>query len=483
MSKSKKGKLLSLLGILVLVCAAAFAVSRWEEKKEAIKNSDEIILSIDPSSVTALSWEYGDTALAFHRDGDWLWDEDEAFPVDGQKIADLLAVFEEFGVSFRIEEVEDYGQYGLLDPEATIRLTAAETEYEIVLGNFSTLDSERYVSVGDGNVYLVKHDPLEDYELTIRELILDDEIPELSGAVEIAFDGTEAYTVTYEEESTKSCCAEDVYFAEDRPLDTDRVDSYLTTIQNLSGGTYVSYNASEEELTAFGLDTPELTVTVICPVSSDEEDEEDGEEEPETQSFVLSVGRNREELAEAAESDEEDAEDSVSAYFRIGESRIVYELPNSAYKKLTACAYDDLRHTDLVTADFDEIEAISFTLEGVEYRMTAREPAEEDAEDSGETRVWDCGSAEEITISGIQSAITALSASAFTEETPTQKEEIRFTLYLSSESFPELEITLYRYDGESCLAQVNGESTAFVPRSQVVDLIEAVNALVLGGQS
>lgn len=42
-----------------------------------------------------------------------------------------------------------------------------------------------------------------------------------------------------------------------------------------------------------------------------------------------------------------------------------------------------------------------------------------------------------------------------------------------------MEISLYRYDGSSCLAVVDGVPTALVERSQVVDLIEAVNAIVL----
>lgn len=42
-----------------------------------------------------------------------------------------------------------------------------------------------------------------------------------------------------------------------------------------------------------------------------------------------------------------------------------------------------------------------------------------------------------------------------------------------------MSVALYRVDGESCLAVVDGESVGYVPRSQVVSLIEAVNAIVL----
>ena len=41
-------------------------------------------------------------------------------------------------------------------------------------------------------------------------------------------------------------------------------------------------------------------------------------------------------------------------------------------------------------------------------------------------------------------------------------------------------LALYRCNGESCLACVDGEPVAFVSRSQTVDLVEAVRALTLG---
>ena len=43
-----------------------------------------------------------------------------------------------------------------------------------------------------------------------------------------------------------------------------------------------------------------------------------------------------------------------------------------------------------------------------------------------------------------------------------------------------MSIQFCRYDGTCCLAVVDGQPTALVTRSQVVDLQEAVYAVVLG---
>ena len=75
--------------------------------------------------------------------------------------------------------------------------------------------------------------------------------------------------------------------------------------------------------------------------------------------------------------------------------------------------------------------------------------------------------------------LKALYADSFTKEEPAGKEEIRLTLYLENETFPEVEIILYRYDGTNCLAAIDGKSVSLVPRSSVVELVETVQAIVL----
>ena len=75
--------------------------------------------------------------------------------------------------------------------------------------------------------------------------------------------------------------------------------------------------------------------------------------------------------------------------------------------------------------------------------------------------------------------LKAMTADRFTEEKADQKEEISLTIYLEHETFPQVKIQLYRYDGSVCLAAVNGETVSFVERSSVMELVEAVQAILL----
>ena len=468
----KATKLYSLLGVLLVVCIAAFAVSRYEEKKEQIKNSGEVILEIPTDSITALSWTNESGKFSFTKDETWGYDEDNAFPVDEEKINDLLEQFTSFAAAFAIDDVEDFAQYGLDEPICTIHITAGEESYTVELGDFSKMDEQRYVSIGDGKAYLVSHDPLDEFDAVLRDMILDDTIPEFDTAEQIEFSGSENYTIIRDEDG-KSICADDIYFTDGQPLDTDNVDAILSAIQSLSLTNYVSYNVTDEELTTFGLDDPELTVKMEYSTRDDDENVED------SGTLLLRISRNPEEVAayeEAVEKDEDDLPD-VTCYVRVGQSQIVYEISQSIYDQLTAVSYDTLRHQNLFTADFDTVTSIDVALSGENYTFTYNPPEDKDDEDAEGTWTYN---GEEFDIYNLKTALRAISASSFTEETPTGQEEISLTVHLDNEDFPTFTLTLYRLDGTNCIATVDGKTVALVSRSQTVDLIEAVNELTLG---
>ena len=500
MNRSKRNIMLILLGLLAVCCLVTVVIRHTEEKKEEIKNSDKTVLTIDPDTVTKLSWSYDETSLSFSKDETWKYDEDEAFPVDEDKMTSLLELFKELGAAFEITDVEDYEQYGLTDPVCTINITAADQDVEIKLGAYSTMDEERYISIGDDEVYLISHDLMDDFEIELKDMLKDDEVPYITEAKSIAAAGSliDPIDITYDDSEGKSVCAEDVYYTEDNPLSTSRVSSYLTSVSDLTLQDYVSYNVTDEELKEFGLDDPELTLDITY---EEEEDDEEGDEKSDSgeaamveKSFSLSLGRNRDELKEyedyiskhseteeettGTEESTEEEIPQVTAYARVGESQIIYQITEDEYNALMAMTYDDLRHKNIMTASEDDITGIDVTIDGTEYKFTS-EPGEKSDDEEEADRVWHYDSDEEISTSSVLAAITGLNADSFTDEEAGGEEEVSLKIYIDNETFPEIDMTLYRYDGTDCIATLNGTTVAFVTRSQAVDLIEAVNAIVL----
>lgn len=473
-------RILILLGVLLVACAITFGVSRYQETMEQIAASGETVLEIPTDTVTALSWSIDDTSLSFHLDGVWLYDDDEAFPVNQEKITELLETFSAFTAAFTIDDVEDFNQYGLEEPSGTIHIDTADASYEINLGAYSTLDAQRYVSIGDGRVYLASHDPLEDFDLHLSDLIAHDELPDLQQVTALTFSGLENYEITYKADNDRAYSEDDCYFTdldgEMLPLDTDRVESYLSALSSMTLSEYVSYNVSDAELTSFGLDDPVLTVTAAYALDEDSANE--------TQTVTIALGRDPTQLAAEAQAEEDEAtadsadeaeEEEFLAYARVNDSQIVYQISESDYLALVDASVDALRHQEMFPFSMEEVSALTITLEGTEYTLTAGET--EDAD--GETIPCFLFEGEVLDTSDLESALTAIEADTFTNEAPSAQEEIRLTLQLDNENYDSWSIVFYRHSGTFCLAEVNGTPLALVARSAVVNLVEAVQAFVL----
>ena len=302
------------------------------------------------------------------------------------------------------------------------------------------MDEQRYLSIGDGKVYLVNHDPLDEFDAVLRDMILDDTTPEFDAAERIEFSGSENYTILRDEDG-KSLCADD------------------------------SYHVTDEELAAFGLNGPELTIKIAYSTSNEDGNTED------SGTLLLRISRNPEEAAayeEAIKKSEDDLPD-VTCYARVGQSQIVYEISQDVYDQLTAVSYDTLRHQILFTADFETVTRIDVALSGENYTFTYHPPEDKDAEGT-----WTYNG-EEFDVYDLKTALRAISAFRFTDETPAGQEEISLTVHLDNEDFPTVTLMLYRLDGTNCVAAVDGKTVALVSRSKTVDLIEAVNELTLGG--
>ena len=225
------------------------------------------------------------------------------------------------------------------------------------------------------------------------------------------------------------------------------------------------------------------------------ETDENGEEATISDTCIFHISENPEERAACnAAIAAGNTSTSVTKYVRIGNSQIVYTMDDTDFAILKAAAYDDLRHGEVFWADFDTVTRIDIALEGNEHTLVSElnedeervwyygedaltPSTEETTDDSEENQAEE--EADTLDISGIEAALLNLTADSFTDELPTEVEEIGLTLYLDNENFPTVEVRLYRYDGSLCLAVVDGDPVSLVTRSSVMELVEAVQAIVL----
>ena len=459
--RKKLWAMAALLGLVLVVTVSAALIG---EKVEKIQASGQPILEIPVDSLTALSWDHDGETLSFHKDGEgWHYEGDEEFPVSAYTLESMAAPFERFSAAFRIDEVEDYSQYGLEQPVLTIGITAAEQDYTVRVGAFSQMDDQRYVDIGDGSVYLVYHDPMMEFDVGLRQVIDHESQPYFEGADRITFTGKENYIIEAEPEQGQSYREDDVYFVRQdgiyRPLSTAAVNSYLSTISLLHLTDYKTYTADAEDLGDYGLDAPELTIQV------------DYTPEDTQETFLLHMARDPKALQEAQQAEDPESV-PVPVYARVGDSRIIYEIGQVDYDSLMACGYDDLRHQEIFPASIDDVTAMTVTLEGQQYRI-------ESAMDEEDDRLFTFGG-QEVDGSLILSALRSLNVEEFTQEPPTGRQEIRLDVTIRDTDTVALEF--YRLDGRFCLAKVDGQVIGTLPRSQVVELVEQINTVVLEPQ-
>ena len=517
-------KLAILLVVLAAACIATIIVSHHEIKKEQIKETDALILEVPADSVAKLSWTLSDTdtALSFTKQEDsWVSDDDETLPIDSDKITRLLETFESFGAAFIIEEPESLDQYGLDKPVCSISFTADDKDYTVLLGGFSTMDQERYVSIGDGNVYLVSSDPYDTFDKELDYFTKTDEVPELDDAVTLTFGGSltgSGYEISYEADNTASYSDEDVYYSEDVALNSKSVRSYLKTLATLDLSDCVNHTLKDEELGNYGLDKPLLTADIAYDMT-DENGKKTGEQS--TVSFAVGVdpadadklnaGNAADEESDDTESDDADASNSsdnsagkdnkaandkankadansgssssdsktsddtgedITAYIRFNDSDLVYKLTQSDYEALTAVTKGEFNKKDLLPISFDDVDSLTVTLDGEEYTFTGTKKLMGGREWSYNGEVLD--------ISDIREAIEAAAASDASDAKPTLKQEISLSFSTQNKHHPDINVTIYRYNGSDCIMQSDDGAYQLIKRSKVVSLCEAIYAVVLG---
>lgn len=454
MKRSKR--IIILAVILVLLTAATLAINLYEGKQEQIRASGQVIVQIPADEVETVSWiTYKDETFSFRKEaGQWIYEDDPSFPVDEKKIANVLTPFENYSASFIIEQVEDYGQYGLTDPKLTLTITTADRSFTLKQGGFSIMDSQSYIDIGDGNVYLVKESTEEYVETTLPGMLKHDDTPVLESASQITFSGAENYTISSKVENANIENPAFSYYTtiggKTLSLDSEKVETFLGNVTLLRLMEYITYNASEQDLKDYGLDKPLLTINIQNEESSE---------------CHIEIG----EVVTEAETEEQEA--TVSRYVRIGDSKIVYILSDYDYEKISAVSIDTFRHPEVIQADVTAISRMEVLLEGQTHSFLYTPPAEESQAGS-----WSWNGAI-IDISPVGKALLALSADSFTQQTPDGKEEISMKLY----SGEDLTVTLqlYRYDGKTCLAVVDGQPVSLVSRASAMALVEAVQAIVL----
>ncbi len=257
----KKNKaLLILLGVLIVLLAAYFALKAWNRQQaEKAEESDAVVVTqIDPAEIKAISYDMGDGERAFEkRDGTWIYTPDADFPLD-QSVPETIA--EDMGqlkADRELVDGDELADYGLEEPDYTVTLTEADgTVTEIRFGN--TVDDYYYVSLGEsGTVYTVPSSAADNLSQSLNDMAQFDDYPSIGSG------NLKKVVITSGETST-------VYDSENEEQSED-ISAIAGGLGTVALSEAADYSVADADRGNYGLDNASRT-TVEVTYTEDNED-------------------------------------------------------------------------------------------------------------------------------------------------------------------------------------------------------------------
>ncbi len=450
-SQMNRGKkLLYLLLAFVIVASAAFAAVKLNPEEDETEEKTDI-LTLEKDEVTALSWTYAGEIRSFLKtDSGWEYTGDSSFPLDVSRIENILTALGDVKAAKTIESPASLSDYGLENPDCRVDVTSKEP-LELLIGSENGIGGERYFSTGDGKVYLVDAAIIDNFSVSLYDLIKKEEIPTMTEPRGLRLTGKDKeFELVYKKDSGLSYSNDYVWFLKDgenyKTLDTVLAGNLIATVTSLNWKECVDYNAEDAELESYGLKTPVLKAAL--EYNGKASDEENGSEPQEgTAIFALEVG----------------AENGESCYARLKGSNMVYLIDGSIYDTLSNASYEGLRPNEVLSMDWDTVTSIDASIEGTAYHI--------DHNTDGENNSVYKMDGKELSDVTFTDKLNNLSVVGNSDGSKTvQKEKLSFTFNRSAETFKEVKLAFYEYDDASYLASLDGDSYLLVDNS-VIDSI------------
>jgi hypothetical protein len=453
----RTSKLLALTLVLIVILAGAYGVSKLNPEingSSTEEESEQLLFDVDSQQVTVLTVDYSEE-MSFQWENDsWYYTADSIFPVNTSRIDSMLSAFTAVTSSKTIEEPESLSQYGLEEPLCTVTVNDGE-EHTLMIGDESSMGGERYVSIGDGNVYLTDESVIDSFSYGLMDMVKKEVLPEINDVQQfIVTSGEKSYEIDYIEDSGLAYSDEYVWFYKDgddyMALDTVSASSFVAKITGLTWGDCVSYNATEEELSEYGFDQPQVSILVNYQESYQvETDILDTNGDPlydtktKDASFTLEIGNYADSYC----------------YARIADSNMVYLIDATICDNLLYASYEKLQPDEILVMDFDELTGLDVTVGDESYSLNADDISDE-------------------LVDVLEEITNLVPSDKGTEKTPEYESELELVFYRDNENFPEVSLVFYKYDSENCLVSLNGTARLQVARDSVMDIVSELTELL-----
>ncbi len=234
-----------------------------EMPREAAKTAAKSLISFDKSKVSKIQLSYPDRKITLEKSGDeWRLTEPLKADADQTAVSNLINSIASAEVSNSFETKDkDLGVYGLDKPTATVTLTLEDGTAvpAIKIGKKTSVGYSAYVAKGDeGKVYVTSASFRYGMDKKVKDLrekrlftFKDDEVRKIS----IVRSGEKDI------ELVKQGDKWEIAKPGNYPADGNQVRTLLSSLRSLRATDFI--DDSPEELAKYGLDKPQLIVTLF----------------------------------------------------------------------------------------------------------------------------------------------------------------------------------------------------------------------------
>ena len=284
--KSKTVKMISAVGVLVVLCGAYAGVKSFvssQEEKEAEEADQSVsvtdISSDDISSVSFLS-EDGEKVVLEKEDDSWVKKDQTDFPLDQDTVSSAVNGIAALTADQKVEGAGDLSEYDLDEPENEITLTTEDGEETTVqVGMKNDSSSQYYIkkSGDDQDIYLVSSSSIDPFMDSVYDFAQAETFPAVTSSTitDVQVEKENGYELSRDSETLGWDVSDG---KETDKADTTKAGNITSAIGSLSYEDFVDYNCTDDS--RYGFDDPYAVIT--AKYTEEEEAEEDTDTEEDT---------------------------------------------------------------------------------------------------------------------------------------------------------------------------------------------------------
>jgi len=272
--------------LLLVVVYLLLKGHNQEAEKQADETSENVIIDIKAEDIKDLSFTIKNEQMRFIKDQDnWTLDQDDDFPVDSEQMTVLTDALSNVSASRTLENVDDLGEYGLLEPSNKITITQTSGDStSITIGNTNSVTGECYIYLNNDVkvVYTVDGDLATVFNGSLMNYAVETSYPTITGSniTDIKIESRERTDYIANDDSSSTGWMITEADGQMKEADSEAVAALQSTIAGLTFSNYYEYNC--KDLSKYGLDNPYAVITATYTEQSQTEEDTAGTETEET---------------------------------------------------------------------------------------------------------------------------------------------------------------------------------------------------------